>query len=277
MDDSILDMSDDEIIVKDTQDSFSPKTFSKNIVNRLGIKSHNRGTETVDSITLTQPDAIDEAGPSTSGVVSSLSLATKAIDQHLTGPLRKVLKDKHRTSAKCDFLRSCLARNVYPKGVTPQVPLKILDAPTDLQSSWNSILQECSKKLTQQLVQHHQSKIVQQEQQAELIITDASQIIIPEYIVNIPDIAAKIEAAIEGLLCEVSLMNRTPRKGSNNNNKDLPHPKHLKKIPSPHPPLKLLPLHQKTPIHHQKTIQFQKTKKQQRKKGNKSTHGDHSN
>jgi len=55
MDDSILDMSDDEIIVKDTQDSFSPKNFSKNIVNRLGIKSHNRGTETVDSITLTPP------------------------------------------------------------------------------------------------------------------------------------------------------------------------------------------------------------------------------
>jgi len=40
---------------KDTQDSFSPKTFSKNIVNRFGIKSQTRGTETVDSLTQTQP------------------------------------------------------------------------------------------------------------------------------------------------------------------------------------------------------------------------------
>jgi len=48
-------MSDDEIIVKDTQqDSFSPKTFSKKIINRFGIKSQTRGTETVDSLSQTQ-------------------------------------------------------------------------------------------------------------------------------------------------------------------------------------------------------------------------------
>ena len=56
-DDSILDMSDDEIIVKDTpQDSISPMTFSKKIVNHLGIKSQKRGTETVNTLSKTQSD-----------------------------------------------------------------------------------------------------------------------------------------------------------------------------------------------------------------------------
>jgi len=55
MDDSILDLSDDEILVKDTQqDSVLPKTFSKKIVSRFGIKSQTKGTETVDSISQTQ-------------------------------------------------------------------------------------------------------------------------------------------------------------------------------------------------------------------------------
>ena len=48
-------MSDDEIIVKDTQqDSISPKTFSKKIVNRFGIKSQTRRIETIDSLSQTQ-------------------------------------------------------------------------------------------------------------------------------------------------------------------------------------------------------------------------------
>jgi len=48
-------MSDDEIIVKDTQqNSISSKTFSKKIVDRFGIKSQTRGTETVGSLSQTQ-------------------------------------------------------------------------------------------------------------------------------------------------------------------------------------------------------------------------------
>jgi len=55
MDDSILDMSDDEMIVQDTPlDSNSPATFSKNIVNRFRIKSQKRGTETVDLLSQSQ-------------------------------------------------------------------------------------------------------------------------------------------------------------------------------------------------------------------------------
>jgi len=54
MDDSILDMSDDEITVKDTPlDSIPPTTFSKKIVNHFGIKSQKRGTETVDTLSQT--------------------------------------------------------------------------------------------------------------------------------------------------------------------------------------------------------------------------------
>jgi len=55
MDDSIIDMSDDEIIVKNVPlDSISPTTFSKKIVNCFGIKSQKRGTETVDTLSQTQ-------------------------------------------------------------------------------------------------------------------------------------------------------------------------------------------------------------------------------
>ena len=106
----------------------------------------------------------------------------------MIGPLHQILKDKCRASAKCDYLRSCLARNTYPKGVTYSVPLKISDAPKDLQDKWTSILKECTKQLTMTLVKFHQGQAAHQEQLAVTLIRNASHIIIPEYITTVPDI-----------------------------------------------------------------------------------------
>ena len=154
----------------------------------------------------------DEGNPSTSDIVSSRDKAIEAIEHHLIVPLCQTLKQKSRASAKCDFLRICLAHNSFSKGVTLKVPLKVQDTPAELQHKWNDILQECSKQLTLQLVQFHQEQIVQLEQRAESIITDASHHLLPEYITNVPNISNLIESTIEEILCEVSLLNRNLKK-----------------------------------------------------------------
>ena len=102
--------------------------------------------------------------------------------------------------------------NTYPKGVTSSVPLKISDAPKDLQDKWTSILKDCTKQLTMTLVKFHQGQAAHQEQLAETLIHNASHIIIPEYITTVPDITSKIESSIEELMCETSLIDKKFRK-----------------------------------------------------------------
>ena len=70
------------------------------------------------------------------------------------------------------------------------------------------------QKLTQTLVNYHHSQIVHKEQLAESVITNVSQPIIPEYIVNVPDILVKIKSAIQDLLCEMSLVSKHLQKWS---------------------------------------------------------------
>ena len=87
----------------------------------------------------------EAVGPSTTGVVSSPDLANRDLENPLINSLHQILKDKARANAKCDFLRSCIARNSYPKGTTSSMPLKILDAPEEFKKTWTSILTECAK------------------------------------------------------------------------------------------------------------------------------------
>ena len=51
MEDALLDMSQDELTVKETQLRDSPATFSRNLVDRFKIIGHNNqtGSETVNS------------------------------------------------------------------------------------------------------------------------------------------------------------------------------------------------------------------------------------
>ena len=206
-DDNLLD---EEILVQETQE-VSPTAFSRNLINRLGFSSQQQhGTETV-SLDNRNNSNNDEDIPSNSGVVSSRE-ANLTIERELTGPLRQILKEKCRASAKCDYLRSCLARNTYPKGVTSSVPLKISNAPKDLQDKWTSILKDCTRQLTMTLVKFHQGQAAHQEQLAETLIHNASHTIIPEYITNVPDITSKIESSIEELMCETSLIDKKFRK-----------------------------------------------------------------
>ena len=147
--------------------------------------------------------------------------------------MRQVFKEKARANVKCEFLRSCLARNSFPKGTTPTVPLKILDAPDDLKQKWTTILQDCAKQLTLALVNYHHSQIVHHEQHAASVISNASHIIIPEHITNVPEIPEMIETTIQDLICESSLLSRNLRKGSSNNKP--PNPKRTKTPPTTTP------------------------------------------
>ena len=45
MEDSLLDISQDELIVKETQHGDSPATFSKNLVDHFGLIGHNIQTD----------------------------------------------------------------------------------------------------------------------------------------------------------------------------------------------------------------------------------------
>ena len=84
-DDRLLDASEDDILVPDTQDS--PATFSQNLIKRFGICRNSRSTDAAH--TINNNDAMDEAaGPSTLGVASSLEQANRALEEHLIDPLR---------------------------------------------------------------------------------------------------------------------------------------------------------------------------------------------
>ena len=41
MEDALLDMSQDELVIKETQHGDSPATFSRNLVDHFGIIAHN--------------------------------------------------------------------------------------------------------------------------------------------------------------------------------------------------------------------------------------------
>ena len=191
----------------------SPATFSKKLILKFGICHGSTSTDAVTHNNNTTDDNSDEAtSPSTSGVALSRELANQALDEHLVTPLRQIFKEKAKANAKCEYLHSCIAKNSFPKGTITSVPLKIIDAPDDLKKEWLSQLQDCARKLTQLLVKYHHSQIARQEQLAESVITDASHIIIPEHITNVPDIPVMIESSIQDVLCESSLMSRSLRK-----------------------------------------------------------------
>ena len=50
MEDALLDMSQDELVIKETQHRDYPATFSRNLVDRFSIIGHNiqTGSETVN-------------------------------------------------------------------------------------------------------------------------------------------------------------------------------------------------------------------------------------
>ena len=170
-----------------------------------------------------------EASSSSSDIVSSLSKAEELIKTELIYPLHQILKDKSRASAKCNFLRSCLAHKTIPKGVTPNVPLKISNVPKDLEDKWQSILQDCGRNLTLTLINYHQGQIASFEQLAEETILNGTQMILPEYITGFPNIPVRIENSLQDLLCEVTVsakrLRKRPPNNTNNTIKVNPMPK----------------------------------------------------
>ena len=45
MEDELLDISDDDILVEETQINNSLNSFSRDLIERLGIRNTNKGTE----------------------------------------------------------------------------------------------------------------------------------------------------------------------------------------------------------------------------------------
>ncbi len=88
------------------------------------------------------------------------------------------------------------------------VPLKIIDPPQPLKDQWDETLRECGHKLLRILIDHHRSQISYKEM-AHDKINQASHIIIPEFVTNIPEIGENFEEAIENLIAET---NRTTKK-----------------------------------------------------------------
>ena len=113
MEDSLLDISQDELIFKETQHGDSSATFSKNLMDHFSIIGHiiQTGFETINP---TENVTNDEVSLSTSDIVSSWDTAIEVIEHHLTVPLHQTLKEKSQFSAKCDFLCNCLACNFFP-------------------------------------------------------------------------------------------------------------------------------------------------------------------
>ena len=163
----------------------SPGTFSQRIVTRLGIRSF------IGNVDAATPNANpnydnEEAGPS--GVTSLPNRALMSIDQHLTTLLRPILKDKAQAVSKLNFLRSCATRDLIPKGVQINVPLKIVDPPASLKEKWEGTLKECSNHLLRILVDFHRSQISNFEELADETINKGCHTVIPEYVTSIPDI-----------------------------------------------------------------------------------------
>ena len=100
----------------------------------------------------------------------------------------------------------------------PSVPLKSQDSPEDLTGEWNYILQDCAKHVTQMLAKYHHDQIVYHEQLAEGVITDASQLIIPDHITNVPVIPVQVESTIQGLIYKSSLLSTSLRKRASKGN-----------------------------------------------------------
>ena len=201
--DYLLDTNMETISPPSSPKDQSPNSFSCDLIGRLGIIS--QGSEIVINET-------QNIGNTTSDVVLSLQKADQVIKRELIDPLRQILKDKCKASSKCKFLRSCLAHNTLPKGATPTMPLKIMNAPSDLENKWNNILQNCGRQLTLTLINYHQVQIVELKQLAEETITNGNQIVLPEFITEVPNTPARIKNAIQDLLCEITLTNKRLRK-----------------------------------------------------------------
>ena len=133
--------------------------------------------------------------------------------------------------SKYEFLNHCTAVDYIPKGVLPVVPLKIVDPPAQLKAKWNDTIVECGNKLMRILIDFHLELIKSREEMAQDTITRASQIILPEFVTDIPNIGDKIEEAIEDVVAETNRSTKKfPRKRkSNTTATNTPTPKKIKK------------------------------------------------
>ena len=203
-------------MIPETQ--ISPRKFGTHIANRHQLRSQQSVRAEAANLdnNITDTSKIGEAErPSTSsnnGVASLSTEAQQSVQLHLINPLKPILREKARATSKFLFLRKCVAHDNIPKGLKPTVPLKIIEAPTSLKEKWAKILKECSNKLIQALIDYHKSQISSNEELAHDTIVQASQIILPEFVADYPQITEVFEDNVENLITEANHPTIKPKK-----------------------------------------------------------------
>jgi len=217
VDASILDVSAELIgktPVRSKPTPLSPRSVSQDVIKRLGIVTVKEGR--VDAATLNSLNETDY----NSGIVSLSEVTRKAINDTLREPLWSILKEKAKVIDKHKFLSSCVKSKTIPKGTTPNVPLKVKDAPEELKTVWNGILDECGTKLTEALVDFHEAELVQIEQRAAKVIQEAFMELIPQLIAKY----ANINLILEDVVREVKLDSEITIRRLHNKRKRTPKP-----------------------------------------------------
>ncbi|XP_065913620.1 uncharacterized protein [Dysidea avara] len=235
MDSSLLDVSADFISETPKKKPMSPKSFAKDVVERLAIVTPSGR---VDAAEFLSSNTIDY----TPGVVSLPEVTRKSINDILKEPLWRVLKEKAKSISKQTFLSDCIKNKAIPKGVTPKVPLKIIDPPQELSTKWDEILNECGTRLTTALDDFHKAEIAQIELKAAKVIHDASCELLPQFITEFPNIGDILEGTIREVKLDCAITTRRlQRKRSAAANPDQSIRKKIKTvktIPSCKKPLK---------------------------------------
>ena len=138
LDSSLLNGSTDIIDETPKKKLSSPKSFAEDNVKHLAIVTPGR------------VDATGSSNHNVAGVVSLPEVTRRAISDILREPLWKVLKEKAKCQNKQAYLNN-LENNAIPKGVTPNVPLRIVNPPQELLSKWDEILNVCRTSFTRAL------------------------------------------------------------------------------------------------------------------------------
>jgi len=121
--DSLLDVSADLISEAPKKKlTTSPQSFARDVIKRLEIVTPSGRADATD------PSCTNTVAYSP-GVVLFPEVIRKPINDISKEPLWKVLKEKAKSQSKYAFLSDRIEIYAIPKGVTPKVPLRIIDPP----------------------------------------------------------------------------------------------------------------------------------------------------
>ena len=127
--------------------------------------------------------------------------------------------------SKYEFLHHCATHSTIPKGLQLNVPFKVEEPSRNLKEKSVEVQRECSNKLLNTLIDHHRSQIHSNEELAQETIIKATQIILPEFVTDIPNITNVFKEHVENLVADASFAGKTLKEN------EKAQPNQPKKIP----------------------------------------------